>query len=65
VEEEASTPKEQTLSLFSKYDFVAGDKVVFFEDFSQDAVAIFRHFGTQMLRAKFVQQAKYQANGLS
>jgi OmpA-OmpF porin, OOP family len=47
--EEPSTQKELTqqkqekvaLQSFSKYDFVPGDKVLFFEDFSQDAVGDF------------------------
>ncbi|HEY8657856.1 MAG TPA: hypothetical protein VIL78_02405, partial [Hanamia sp.] len=34
--------KEQAeLQAYSKYDFVPGDKVIFFEDFSQDAVGDF------------------------
>lgn len=31
----------QTLEGFSKYDFVPGDKVLYFEDFSQDAIGDF------------------------
>jgi OmpA-OmpF porin, OOP family len=31
----------QTLSSFSKFDFVPGEKVIFYEDFSQDALADF------------------------
>ena len=34
--------QEQTqLQAYSKYDFVPGEKVIFFEDFSQDAVGDF------------------------
>ena len=38
-----TTGKQDQLSLqsFSKYDFVPGDKVLFYEDFSQDAVGDF------------------------
>ena len=39
---ESKTQQEQTpLQSFSQYDFVLGDKVLFFEDFSQDAVGDF------------------------
>jgi len=31
----------QTLSSYSKFDFVPGDKVIFYEDFTQDALADF------------------------
>ncbi len=34
-------PEQQTLQSFSNYDFVPGDKVLFFEDFSQDAIGDF------------------------
>ena len=33
--------KQPELQAYSKYDFVPGDKVIFFEDFSQDAVGDF------------------------
>ncbi len=39
--ETGSEVKEEKLSTFSKYDFVPGDSVVFFEDFSQDNIADF------------------------
>ena len=38
----ASKPSTATpLAAYSKYDFVPGDKVIFYEDFSQDAVGDF------------------------
>ena len=39
----ASTPQEpaQKLSATSRYDFVPGDQILFFEDFSQDAIGDF------------------------
>lgn len=39
----ASTPQEPTkkLSATSRYDFVPGDQILFFEDFSQDAIGDF------------------------
>lgn len=40
--EQTPPPQEQTqLQAFSKYDFVPGEKVIFFEDFSQDAIGDF------------------------
>jgi OmpA-OmpF porin, OOP family len=40
---EASTPKQEEpgFQAYSKYDFIAGEKVIFYEDFSQDAVGDF------------------------
>lgn len=37
----AQDEKPQSLQSFSKYDFVSGDKVIFYDDFSQDAVGDF------------------------
>jgi OOP family OmpA-OmpF porin len=37
----ADNQKQPELQAYSKYDFVPGDKVIFFEDFSQDAVGDF------------------------
>lgn len=34
-------PQSQKLQSFSKYDFVPGDQILFFEDFSQDAIGDF------------------------
>lgn len=34
-------PVQDKLQSFTKYDFVAGDKILFFEDFSQDAIGDF------------------------
>lgn len=42
--EETETPKKEAtpkLEAYSKYDFVPGEKVIFYEDFSQDAVGDF------------------------
>jgi hypothetical protein len=40
--EQTPPPQEQTqLQAFSKYDFIPGEKVIFFEDFSQDAIGDF------------------------
>ncbi|HLO60477.1 MAG TPA: OmpA family protein [Bacteroidales bacterium] len=38
---EAAKPASPKLEAYSKYDFVPGEKVIFFEDFSQDAVGDF------------------------
>jgi OOP family OmpA-OmpF porin len=40
-EQEVKKPEEPTLQSFSKYDFTPGEKVIFFEDFSQDAIGDF------------------------
>jgi len=40
-DESKSSSSNASLSYYSKYDFVSGDKVVAFEDFSQDAVGDF------------------------
>jgi OOP family OmpA-OmpF porin len=37
----SSTQEQQSLQSFSKYDFVPGEKVILFDDFSQDAVGDF------------------------
>lgn len=41
--QEAPAPAQDqpSLELYSKYDFIPGEKVIFFEDFSQDAVGDF------------------------
>ncbi|HSR18750.1 MAG TPA: hypothetical protein VLM39_11725, partial [Ignavibacteriaceae bacterium] len=36
-----STVKEEELKSFSKYDFIPGDQVLFYEDFSQDNIGDF------------------------
>lgn len=41
TEQKEVKPKKQELKSFSKYDFIPGDKVIFYEDFSQDAVGEF------------------------
>jgi len=43
AEEKVQAPKPNTPALMSttKYDFVPGDKVLYFEDFAQDAVGDF------------------------
>lgn len=38
---EQEKPKKESLKTFSKFDFVPGDKIIFFDDFSQDAVGDF------------------------
>jgi outer membrane protein OmpA-like peptidoglycan-associated protein len=35
------TPKQEQLQSFSKYDFVPGERVIFYEDFTQDAIGDF------------------------
>ncbi|MFN8134957.1 MAG: hypothetical protein U0Z17_06950 [Bacteroidales bacterium] len=35
---------QPTLQSYSKYDFIPGEKVIFFEDFSQDAIGDFPAF---------------------
>jgi outer membrane protein OmpA-like peptidoglycan-associated protein len=37
----AAQPEQTKLQSFSKYDFVPGEKVIFYEDFSQDAIGDF------------------------
>jgi len=37
----SGTQEQQSMQSFSKYDFVAGEKVLLFDDFSQDAVGDF------------------------
>ena len=34
-------PDQPSLQAYSKYDFIPGEKIIFFEDFSQDAVGDF------------------------
>ncbi|HOZ31113.1 MAG TPA: OmpA family protein [Bacteroidales bacterium] len=41
VEEEVKPADKQKLESYSKYDFIPGDQILFFEDFSQDAVGDF------------------------
>lgn len=41
AEPAAAQPSQAELQAFSKYDFVPGEKVIFFDDFSQDAVGDF------------------------
>lgn len=40
-DEPTESPTEEGLESYSKYDFVPGDKVIFYEDFSQDAIGDF------------------------
>lgn len=40
-ENKTTGKEEQALQSFSKYDFIPGEKVVFYDDFSQDAVGDF------------------------
>ncbi len=40
-ENKSVKPEEQKLESFSQYDFVPGDQILFYEDFSQDAVGDF------------------------
>jgi OmpA-OmpF porin, OOP family len=37
----SSTQEQQSMQSFSKYDFIPGEKVILFDDFSQDAVGDF------------------------
>lgn len=41
VEQQEVKPKKQELKSFSKYDFIPGDKVIFYEDFAQDVIGDF------------------------
>jgi OmpA-OmpF porin, OOP family len=43
VSQENATPQvvQPTLQTYSKFDFIAGEKVIFFDDFSQDAIGDF------------------------
>lgn len=41
IEEQKEVKKGDDLKTFSKFDFVPGEKVIYFDDFSQDAVADF------------------------
>ncbi len=40
-ENKSVKPEEQKLESFSQYDFVPGDQILFYEDFSQDAIGDF------------------------
>ena len=39
--EAKKAPQQQKLEAFTQYDFVPGDKILYFEDFSQDAIGDF------------------------
>jgi OOP family OmpA-OmpF porin len=39
--DKAAVQEQPSLQVYSKYDFIPGEKVIFFEDFSQDAVGDF------------------------
>ncbi len=39
--DQAASPHATALEAYSKYDFIPGEKVIFFEDFSQDAIGDF------------------------
>lgn len=41
AESAAVQSQQETLQAYSKYDFIPGEKVIFFDDFSQDAVGDF------------------------
>ncbi len=41
ADETASAPAKKSLKSYSKYDFIPGDEILFYEDFSQDAVGDF------------------------
>jgi outer membrane protein OmpA-like peptidoglycan-associated protein len=41
AESKSSTQEQQSMQSFSKYDFIPGEKVILFDDFSQDAVGDF------------------------
>ncbi|HEX7494105.1 MAG TPA: hypothetical protein VF346_07790, partial [Bacteroidales bacterium] len=41
TDSKSSTQEQQSMQSFSKYDFVPGEKVILFDDFSQDAVGDF------------------------
>jgi len=57
---------EQAEAVYSKYDFIPGDKVIFFDDFSDTDVGEFRGSGPERARWKRVQRhrgAEYAGNG--
>jgi OOP family OmpA-OmpF porin len=39
--EKGKTQEQPTLQTFSKYDFIPGEKIIFYEDFTQDAIGDF------------------------
>lgn len=41
IKQKEATPQNQKLESYTQYDFVPGDKILYFEDFSQDAVGDF------------------------
>lgn len=45
-QEQAAEPVKADLKSYSKYDFVPGDKTLFYEDFSQDAIGDFPQLWT-------------------
>jgi len=41
TDSKSATQEQQSMQSFSKYDFIPGDKVILFDDFSQDAIGDF------------------------
>lgn len=59
------TQPQDKLQSFTKYDFVAGDKILFFEDFSQDAVGDFPALWTTDGSGEVRTLADYPGNWLN
>ncbi len=65
AEQQAAPKQEQTqLQSFSKYDFVPGEKVIFFEDFTQDAIGDFPALWNTNGSAEVVTTNLYPGNWL-
>jgi hypothetical protein len=69
-EQEEQQPQKQAqsepkLSATSKYDFVPGESLMFYDDFSQDNVGDFLHCGIRTVQVKLLQQTCFRENGSS
>lgn len=60
--QETVIKKDNDLKLFSKYDFVPGDKVIYFEDFSQDVVGEFPALWNTNKSGEVQTTSKYSGN---
>jgi len=60
-----TAPAEQKLSATSKYDFIPGESLMFFDDFTRITLVISRLYGTLMVRARLSQLIFFPADGLN
>jgi spore cortex formation protein SpoVR/YcgB (stage V sporulation) len=59
----AAAPQKQKLESYTQYDFVPGDKILYFEDFSQDAVGDFPALWTSTEAARLKPLISLRENG--